>query len=161
MPNVTNYRIREPAAADHDRWYDLYTQYLTFYKVPVTDEVRDTVWSWVTDPEHNLECGLIENESGAIAGLFHYREYPVALLGTTAGFLDDLIVEPAFRGTGAVEVALNWLKEEATRRGWVNVAWLTADDNFRARSVYDRFATRTMWLTYEMDPASGDQATTA
>ena len=29
-------------------------------------------------------------------------------------------------------------------------AWITADNNYRGRAVYDKLATRTDWLTYEM-----------
>jgi hypothetical protein len=31
------------------------------------------------------------------------------------------------------------------------IRWTTADDNYRARGVYDRLATRTTWITYDMD----------
>ncbi len=30
--------------------------------------------------------------------------------------------------------------------------WITADDNHRARSKYDKHATRTSWITYDMAP---------
>ena len=30
------------------------------------------------------------------------------------------------------------------------VRWTTADDNYTARSVYDRHAQRTTWITYDM-----------
>ena len=36
-------------------------------------------------------------------------------------------------------------------RGWSSLRWLTADDNYRARALYDRRAKRTMWITYQMD----------
>jgi hypothetical protein len=36
-------------------------------------------------------------------------------------------------------------------RGWTLIRWRTADDNYRARGVYDRLATRTMWITYQID----------
>ena len=30
------------------------------------------------------------------------------------------------------------------------IRWTTADDNYRARAVYDELATRTTWITYDM-----------
>jgi hypothetical protein len=30
------------------------------------------------------------------------------------------------------------------------IRWITADDNYRARAVYDRVATRTKWVTYDL-----------
>jgi len=35
-------------------------------------------------------------------------------------------------------------------RRWDIVRWTTADDNYRARAVYDQHATRTTWITYDM-----------
>ena len=40
----------------------------------------------------------------------------------------------------------------ALARDWAIVRWTTADDNYRARSVYDRIATRTTWITYDLTP---------
>ena len=34
--------------------------------------------------------------------------------------------------------------------GHTLVRWITADDNYRGRAVYDRVATRTMWITYDI-----------
>jgi hypothetical protein len=30
------------------------------------------------------------------------------------------------------------------------IRWITADDNYRGRTVYDRVADKTKWLTYEI-----------
>jgi hypothetical protein len=42
------------------------------------------------------------------------------------------------------------MRSMAAERGWPVIRWTTADDNYRARSKYDRLATRTMWVTYDM-----------
>ena len=36
------------------------------------------------------------------------------------------------------------------RAAGATVRWITADDNYRGRNVYDRLATRTMWVTYDL-----------
>ena len=43
------------------------------------------------------------------------------------------------------------ISDEATCRGWSVVRWITAADNHRARAAYDRVATATPWVTYDMD----------
>jgi hypothetical protein len=30
------------------------------------------------------------------------------------------------------------------------IRWITAEDNYRARGVYDRVAVRTPWVTYDI-----------
>jgi hypothetical protein len=42
----------------------------------------------------------------------------------------------------------------AVDRQWPVVRWTTADDNYQARPVYDRLATRTTWITYDMDTSA-------
>ena len=38
----------------------------------------------------------------------------------------------------------------AEQRGWSVVRWITAENNYRARSLYDRVATKTPWVTYDI-----------
>ncbi|MEZ5904402.1 MAG: GNAT family N-acetyltransferase [Geminicoccaceae bacterium] len=38
----------------------------------------------------------------------------------------------------------------ARERGWSLVRWVTADDNYRARALYDRLAVKTTWNLYEL-----------
>jgi ribosomal protein S18 acetylase RimI-like enzyme len=74
------------------------------------------------------------------------------LRGVVCGYLDDLFVEPAFRGSGAVDALFGEINRIALERDWAVVRWTTAEDNARARAVYDRVATRTAWITYDMTP---------
>ncbi len=71
---------------------------------------------------------------------------------TVGGYLDDLYVDPAARGTGAADALLAALARLAGQRGWSVVRWITAEDNYRARSKYDQHTTRTPWITYDMTP---------
>jgi GNAT superfamily N-acetyltransferase len=72
------------------------------------------------------------------------------LRGTVCGYLDDLFVDPSHRGSGAVDALFAAINRIALERNWAIVRWTTADDNYRARSVYDQLATRTTWITYDM-----------
>jgi len=76
---------------------------------------------------------------------------PRPLSGSTVGFLDDLFVDPEFRGRRVAEQLIRALAELARQRGWTLIRWLTGDDNYRARGVYDRLAKRPMWITYQID----------
>jgi GNAT superfamily N-acetyltransferase len=144
------YTVSAPEAADRDRWRQLYRAYASFYREPVTDEQLDCVWSWLTDPAHDVKALLVRDRSGRVVGLAHYRPYFRPLAATVAGHLDDLFVEPAARGTGAVDALLDALRTVARQRGWAKIRWITADDNHRARSKYDQVAERTMWVVYDM-----------
>ncbi|HZS85567.1 MAG TPA: GNAT family N-acetyltransferase [Stellaceae bacterium] len=148
---MTELTIAAPIAADKPDWRRLYEGYATFYKMPMTDAIADRVWSWIQDPGHVLEALVVRTAAGRVVGLAHFRAMPRPLTGTTAGFLDDLFVDPEFRGGRVGERLLLALRDLARERGWTVIRWLTADDNFRARTLYDRVAKRTMWITYQMD----------
>lgn len=144
-------------------WDDLYRAYAEFYRVEQTPAMRDRVWGWIHDPAHQVECFLAVDDAGTPVGLAHFRAFARPLAATTGGFLDDLYVTPAARGragrgSGAAEALLAALADEARLRGWSVVRWITADDNYRARSFYDRIARRTPWVTYDMQPAGAAPA---
>ena len=139
---------RPPEAADFDAWRDLYRQYCDFYRVDFSAGLAETVWSWLHDLQHVLEGRVVELD-GELVALAHFREVPEPLSGAHGGFLDDLFVEPNARGHGIGEVLIDDIVAIAVSRDWTGVQWLTADDNYPARRIYDRVANRTMWLTYE------------
>ena len=143
--------ITAPIAADKADWRRLYDGYATFYKMPMTDAVAERVWGWLDDPAHVLEALVARTAEGRVVGLAHFRAMPRPLTGTTAGFLDDLFVDPEFRGGQVGHRLITALAGLARQRQWTVIRWLTADDNYRARRLYDRLAKRTMWLTYQMD----------
>ncbi|MGQ0676646.1 MAG: GNAT family N-acetyltransferase [Rhodospirillales bacterium] len=145
--------IVRPAEADKPQWRRLYDGYAQFYKRPMDDAKANLVWSWIMDPGHAVECLLAKTPDGRVVGLAHVREFPRPLLAATAGFLDDLFVDPQFRGQGVVDELMRALRELAAKRGWAAIRWITAEDNYRARSVYDRVGRKTHWVTYDMDPA--------
>ncbi len=69
--------------------------------------------------------------------------------GWLVPYLDDLFVDPSQRGQRVADALIEAVAEEGRRRGWSVIRWITADDNYRGRGVYDRLATRTMWITYD------------
>jgi GNAT superfamily N-acetyltransferase len=135
---------------DRSEWQHLYRAYADFYKMPMTDETLNTVWSWIFDPSNTFYCLIAKDESGNGIGLMHYREMPSPLRGAHVGFLDDLFVAPSCRGKGVVEALYKALDQEAKHHGWPFVRWITAEDNHRARSVYDKISEKTHWVTYQM-----------
>ncbi len=141
--------IRHPTKADRAAWGTLYAGYADFYKVTQTEAMRDTVWSWLHDPAHQTE-GLVAEHDGRLIGLAHFRAFARPLSASTGGFLDDLFVGPEARGTGAAQALIDSVADLGRGRGWTVIRWITAEDNYRARSAYDRLADRTKWVTYDI-----------
>lgn len=142
--------IARPRLDHRQAWDRLYANYAAFYQVPQTEAMRDRVWGWIHDTRHELEAFLALDAAGGLIGLAHFRPFVRPLSATTGGFLDDLFVEPAARGSGAASELIMAVAEEGRRRGWSVIRWITAEDNYRARAVYDRLASRTGWVTYDL-----------
>lgn len=151
MSEPTKLTITPARAEDLPRWRELYQGYADFYSFPITEADFERLWSWIHDPARETRCLLAREggEQGTPIGLAHFRPYDSPMRGTS-GFLDDLFVDPARRGTGAADALLAELARVAAAEGWTTVRWNTAENNYRARGVYDRHAERTVFLTYSM-----------
>lgn len=141
--------VRALTPEDRPAWEVLYQGYAKFYGVDQTDAMRETVWGWLHDPDHDVD-GFVAELDGTLVGLTHYRPFHSPLAANTRGFLDDLFVDPASRGSGAAQALIDAVKAEGRTRGWALIRWITAENNYRARGVYDQMATRTPWVTYDV-----------
>lgn len=144
-------QIRKPQIADRPEWDRLYADYAAFYGVTQTPAMRDRVWGWLHDPAHESE-GLVAKKGERLVALAHFRPFARPLSATTGGYLDDLFVDPEARGTGLADAMLSALQDVARARGWTVIRWITAENNFRARAVYERKAEGTAWMTYDLAP---------
>lgn len=142
-------QIRSLTAADRAQWAKLYAGYAAFYRVEQTEAMRETVWGWLMNAGHGTE-GLVAERDGKLIGIAHFRAFARPLSASTGGFLDDLFVGPDARGSGAAEALLKELEALGRARGWTVIRWITAEDNYRARGLYDRVAAKTQWATYDI-----------
>ena len=142
--------IIRPAAEHRAAWDTLYAGYAAFYEVQQTPKMRDKVWSWLMSPTHQVNGFLALDAAGAPIGLAHYRAFARPLSASWGGFLDDLFVDPEARGTRAGDALIQAVCNEGLKKGWSVIRWITAENNYRARAVYDRTAVKTKWVTYDI-----------
>lgn len=146
-----NIQVVDLQEQDKSAWQLLYQAYADFYQVPMSQQILDEVWSWIHDANSTFFGKMAKNENGEALGMMHFREMPSPLRGAHAGFLDDLFVKPEFRGEGVVDALFEELKRQAESKAWPFVRWITADNNYRGRAVYDRVAQKTKWQTYQLN----------
>ena len=151
--------VRPVRTDEFDAWTRLYRGYAEFYETPTSDEHQRQIWSWIHDDESIMCLVAVPTDAegtevGEPQGVAHLREWVRPLRGVIAGYLDDLFVSPSHRGSGAVDALYDAMRSLAAERDWAIIRWTTADDNYRARAVYDRLATRTTWITYDMTPGT-------
>lgn len=142
--------VSELSLQDRVEWEALYYGYAEFYKVPMNQEILDNVWSWIFDKNNAFYALVAKDDTGRYLGLMHYRAMPSPLRGKRVGFLDDLFIKPEFRGNGIVDALYEALKRSALDKGWPFIRWITAENNYRGRGVYDKLSDKTQWVTYQM-----------
>ncbi len=147
---MTTLRTVPPAIEHRAAWETLYADYAAFYGVEQTPSMRATVWGWLNDPGHEVDGLVALDADGRPVGLAHFRPFARPLAASVGGFLDDLFVAPAARGSGAAQALIAAVAAIGRGRGWSVLRWITAEDNYRGRAVYDRVAVKTKWLTYEI-----------
>ena len=141
--------IREIHSKDKKQWEKLYKGYAVFYKVEMNSQILQTVWNWLNDKNHELK-GIGCEIDGKIVGLAHYRKLLSPLKGKYIGYLDDIFVDPEYRGQKIGKKLLNKIKEISKANGWNLVRWQTDEDNFTAKKLYDKVATKTKKNVYEL-----------
>ena len=142
--------IRNIQIKDKDEWRKLYQGYANFYKVEISKNTLDIVWNWLLDQNHELS-GLVYEINNKLVAIAHYRRMPSPLRGKDIGFLDDLYVHPDFRGRKIGEEIINKLNHISQEKGWGLIRWITRNDNYNAKSLYDRVAKKSTWDVYELE----------
>ena len=75
---------------------------------------------------------------------------PSALRGQIIGFLDDLFAVPENRSAGVAAALIGAVQATTKAKGWGVVRWITRDNNYRGRGLYDKLVEKTDWVLYEM-----------
>ncbi len=149
MVNIRYYMIREVQLKDKEQWEELFRGYAKFYKVPMNDQILETVWGWLHDKNHELQSLCFEIDD-KVVGLAHYRKLLSPLKGKYIGYLDDLFVSPEYRGQKIGRKILDKLQEISYANDWNIVRWQTDEHNFTAKELYDQVATKTIKEVYEL-----------
>ena len=149
MFNTLKYTIESIQRDDYKKWINIYHKYAEYYEVDIPEKGFEKTWNWLINPSHPLR-GLVVKENEEIIAFGHYRGMPSPLDSCDVGFLDDLYVLPDSRGNKIGEALIEKIKEEGKKEGWLYINWITKDNNYRARSLYDKLATKTDWNYYEL-----------
>ena len=141
--------IRKLERKDKKNWIKLYCGYAKFYKVPMNQEILDTLWEWIHNEIHDVNAICYEFE-GKIVGIAHYRTMPRPIKGQYIGFLDDLFVEPEFRGKQIAQKLISHLQSLSKNNNWDGIRWITHSSNENAKNLYDKIANNTGFELYEL-----------
>ena len=139
--------IREPAAADEQRWRTLFAAYQRFYRASSPSEVVDNTWQRILEPGSDVEALLAEID-GDVVGITNYVFHSSTWSDRPNCYLEDLYVDPAARGSGAARKLIEGVEAAAREKNAFRVYWHTQEYNGAARSLYDTLVPRSSFIVY-------------
>ena len=142
-----NLIVRKTRAGDEARWRELFADYTRFYEREPDEAIASYTWSRIHDADSPVEA-LVAERDGRVVGIANYLTHENTSALSPACYLQDLFVDPTFRGTGAGRAMIDWLLEETKQRGWCRLYWATKENNYRARALYDRYTPHSGFLRY-------------
>ena len=141
--------IRPLQDQDQPAWRDLWRAYLEFYETSVPDEVYETTFARLIDPDTPCQQAFLALQGDTPVGLVHYIYHPHNWRIEDVCYLQDLYADPSVRGTGVGRALIEAVYRAADANGTPSVYWMTQDFNAEARKLYDRIATLTPFIKYQ------------
>jgi GNAT superfamily N-acetyltransferase len=141
--------IRELRIEDRPAWEGLWTGYLHFYRGELTAEVTDRTFALMTEQREGCFGLAAESDDGTVVGLAHCIRHPTTWSLAPTCYLEDLFVDPGYRGSDVGRALIETAGERARAAGAETLYWHTQAFNGRARSLYDTVATLTSFVHYE------------
>jgi GNAT superfamily N-acetyltransferase len=140
--------IRDPVAADEDAWRRLWSDYNTFYETRVLETVTARTWQRIIDPTSAIFARLAIIDAAVVGFsvcVLHDGTWTVA----PVCYLEDLFVDPQYRGRGCGRLLIQDLVSRASSKGWSRLYWHTRADN-PARRLYDQFVWADDFVRYRL-----------
>lgn len=144
-----NPKVRPLRHSDRDAWQTLYYGYLAFYKSEPIAEATELLWSRLVSETPLIQSAVIEVE-GKVVGLAHFHYQLSTWTHTWHCYLEDLYVDDQFRGQGLATALIQEVKRAALELKCSEFYWITRASNSKARRVYDKLATATDFVRYEI-----------
>jgi GNAT superfamily N-acetyltransferase len=142
--------IRELRREDRAQWDALWQGYLDFYRHALASNITALTWSRLVDP-NDQPYGLVAEDGARLVGFVHYHFHLSTWSAAGYCYLEDLFVDPGYRGKGAGRALIEAVYDAADRRGATRVYWHTETDNERAQALYNKIATLAPFVQYRRE----------
>ena len=146
---MSNLEICDIQQKHYEVWIELYHKYAEYYQVDVPKDNFDLTWKWLTSENYPF-WGILADVDSKIVGFAHFRSFPSPLDSCEVGFLDDLFVLQEYRGKKIGYSLIEKVHQIGKSKNWPYINWITKDDNYTARTLYDKISTKTDWNFYEL-----------
>ena len=145
--------IRPIEAGDKDAWYPLWQGYLAFYKAEgeISDEQSNHLFNILIGETDEIMGFAALDDAGNMVGFTHYIYHQTTWFKEGYCYLEDLYVDTNIRGGGIGEKLIDAVREKAKSDGKAELYWMTQNENFRARGLYNMIAGSSEFVKYSME----------
>jgi len=147
MTLKTQCNIRPVRASDFDQWHALWHDYLEFYHTTLPEAVYRSTFDRLLAGDAGIH-GLMAERGDQAVGLVHYIFHPTCWKVEPLCYLQDLFTVPQARGQGVARALIEAVYAAADAAGAPTVYWLTAENNYPGRMLYDRVGSRSPFIKY-------------
>ncbi len=133
-------------AVDRKEWEVLARGYKTFYQTVLPDAAYARTWNRLMSGDGIHGFGARDN--GRLVGITHCL-FHTGTWTDKSCYLEDLFVDPAWRGRGIARGLIEAVGRHAREEGAGRLYWLTHQQNETARMLYDRVASFSGFVEYE------------
>ena len=142
-------QVRRLEARDKSHWLELFKGYIAFYKASVPEEVMELTWQRLINGEPGFHIGLVATNAADVpVGIAHVLFHRSTWSPTWYCYLEDLFVSPSERTKGIGRALIEAVYKEADARQCTRTYWATQEFNYRARTLYDQLATKSVFVQY-------------
>ena len=138
---MSNLEICDIQQKHYEVWIELYHKYAEYYQVDIPKDNFDLTWKWLTSENYPF-WGILADVDSKIVGFAHFRSLPSPLDSCEVGFLDDLFVLQEYRGKKIGYSLIEKVHQIGKSKNWPYINWITKDDNYTARTLYDKISTK-------------------
>lgn len=125
-------QIRSLQQSDFPAWLPLWDgNNLTQRNEAVTTQT----WGRLIDPESTV-CGLGAVKGDTLIGLVHYVLHPTTGAIEPVCYMQDVYVDPAYRGQGIARKLVKAVALQGKKEGWARMYWLAESTNEAAQGLY-------------------------
>ena len=152
MSASTAVSIRPATPRDEAAWRTLWAGYCQFYEVELGSAVTKRTWQRICDPTSSIKAIVAEHPTLGVIGMANYIVHDNTWELSPVCYLEDLFVDPGQRAAGVGEALIDWLVAAMGRHGWSRIYWMTKENNYRARGLYDKYNPRDAFVRYVVKP---------